>query len=119
MYYYTYIVTTYRISTQPSTMIWIAIPILICIHSQQVASYVSKMSTLPHNMYVYILMAHYFLVTKQHIVNQIMNTHYSSYYKQCTTSFHNIRCAKDISTICSYMPSVYKLESVWKLSPFS
>ena len=55
-------------------------------------------------------MAHYFLVTKQH--NQIMNTHYSSYCKQCATSFHNIRCAKDISTICSYMPSVHKLESI-------
>ena len=51
-------------------------------------------------------MAHYFLVTKQH--NQIMNTHYSSYCKQCATSFHNIRCAKDISTFCSYMPSVHK-----------
>ena len=63
-------------------------------------------------------MAHYFLVTKQH--NQIMNTHYSSYCKQCSTSFHNIRCAKDISTICSYTCPVYtSLESVWKLSPFS
>ena len=60
-------------------------------------------------------MAHYFLVTKQH--NQIMNTHYSSYCKQCSTSFHNIRCAKDISTICNYIYA--QCTQVWKLSPFS
>ena len=26
--------------------------------------------------------------------------------------------AKDMATICNYVPGVHKLESVWKLSPF-
>ena len=28
------------------------------------------------------------------------------------------QCAKDMATICSYMPSVHKLVTIWKLSSF-